>query len=165
MAGPTPRTFGPYAAFNFAVSFSTPPKAVPTPFDKIGFMECSGLDGENMPMEYRDSLIPDGGTSGAFHRKLPGMERYPNVVMRRGITGHPGLWNWRKKVRDGEPWDQITGDILVTLQDEKHQSVMQWKLISAWPCKLSGPTINAKTNEIAIEALELCCDRIEILDS
>lgn len=167
MAKPLSREFGPYGAFNFEVSFATPPTAAgaTAPFEKVGFMECTGLDGENTPMEYRDNVIPGGAAPGTFVRKLPGMERYPNVVLRRGITGHIGLWNWRKQVRNGEPWDTVKGDVLVTLKDEKHTSVLSWKLINAWPTKLSGPTLNARTNEIAVEALELCCDRIEVVET
>lgn len=160
MAAPVPRT-NPYGTFNFVLTFISG-TALAQAAMEIGFMECSGLDGETTPMEYRDSKIPNGGISGAFVRKLPGMERYPNVVLRRGLTGSPALWEWRKFVRDGEPFELIRADLAVTLQNEKHQPVMSWILHDAWPCKLSGPTLNAKTNEIAVEQLELCCERIEI---
>lgn len=154
----------PYGAFNFVVKSDDWPIA-----DPIGFMECTGLDGETLPMEYRDNTVP-GGTSGAYVRKLPGMERYPNVVLRRGITGHTALWQWRKKVRDADVggndlWAGVKANVRIELQDEKHEAIMTWLLVDAWPCKLSGPTLNARTNEIAIEQLELCCDRIEIEES
>jgi phage tail-like protein len=35
-------------------------------------------------------------------------------------------------------------------------------LQNAWVSKLSGPSLNAKGNEIAIESVEVVCDRIEL---
>ncbi|MEZ4235267.1 MAG: phage tail protein [Myxococcota bacterium] len=158
MAAPTERA-NPYGVFNFVV------KAVgngDVDFGEIGFMECSGLDGATLAMEYRDDKVPGTGLNT---RKLPGLEQYPNVVLRRGLTGNAALWKWRKKVRDAsalDHWAAVKAEILVTLQNEARTEVMTWRLIDAWPCRLSGPTLNARTNEIAVEALELCCDRIEI---
>jgi phage tail-like protein len=151
----------PYGAFNFMLEFQGPP-GIAVDSSKVGFMECTGLDSETMPMEYRDSAVPARVNEiyASYTRKIPGMERYPNVVLRRGLTDHTALWDWRKRVRDDEPWDQITATVIITLQDEKRIGLISWELENAWPCKLSGPVLNARTNEIAIETLELCCDRI-----
>jgi phage tail-like protein len=161
MAAPQLRT-NPYGVFNFVV------RSVDTSvvdFGEIGFMECSGLDGATTPMEYRDNAVPGVGN---YVRKLPGLEQYPNVVLRRGLTGSSVLWSWRKRVRDGtgdiDHWGAVKADLRVELQNETRQPVMAWLLVDAWPCRLSGPTLNARTNEIAVEALELCCDRIEMED-
>ncbi len=161
---PNVRRDNPYGTFNFMLKYIDGPTEAQEALEALGFMECTGLDGDSMPMEYRDSLIPQRsqGEGSSYVRKLPGMESYPNVVLRRGVTGNPALWAWRKKVRDGEPWENVKANILVNLQDEKHEAVMTWLLQDAWPCKLSGPALNARTNEIAVETLELCCDRIEL---
>ena len=50
----------------------------------------------------------------------------------------------------------------IKLLDEKHEPVLKWKLTNAWCTKLSGPTLNAKGNEIAIETLEIAYDRIDM---
>lgn len=155
----------PFGAFNFKLDFEGP-SGVEESLDSVGFMECTGLDSETAPMEYRDSLIPErsGKDGSSYTRKLPGMERYPNVVLRRGLTGSAALWKWRKLVRDGKPWEEVKANVIVKLQNEQHSEVMTWRLEDAWPCKLSGPTLNARTNEIAVETLELCCDRISLED-
>lgn len=165
----------PYSAFNFEVKVTG--RAVGDVFatgDRLGnFMEVSGLDGENTPIEYRegtDQSNEDGSaSSGAFVRKMPGLERYPNVTMRRGITGSPQLWNWRKHIRDnahtvpdGEALEVIATDLQVTLHNENHTAVFAWILKDAWLSKLSGPSLNAKSNEIAVESAEIVCQRIEI---
>ena len=46
--------------------------------------------------------------------------------------------------------------------DRDHTPVLRFVLHNAWPCKYSGPALNAKGNEIAIESIELCHERLEI---
>ncbi len=169
----------PYSAFNFALFVDTALPAIGSapavPQGEIaGFMEASGLDGENTPIEYREGRDQSGAASGAFVRKLAGMERYPNVVLRRGLTAHRALWDWRQRVRDlahtaGGSSNilqvaplQIATLVRVVLRDENHIPVLTWKLQNAWLTKLSGPSLNAKSNEIAVESAELCCERIFI---
>src|SRR5262245_60611321 len=130
-------------------------------------MEVSGLDGENAVIEYREGH-DQIGNGGAFVRKLPGLERYPNVMLRRGIAGDLALWNRRKEIRDATSGPEFIPAgtppplMKVELQDEKHVTVQSWTLHNAWVAKLSGPTLNAKANEIAIESVEIVCERIEI---
>jgi len=165
---PAPPRANPYAAFNFVVTYEQV---------QIGaFMEVSGLDGENAIIEYREGA-DQKGNDGAFVRKLPGIERYPNVVLRRGITGSLRLWGLRKNIRNAlsnanpKPPEFATSigqkspEMQIALQDEKHATVMTWSLHNAWISKLSGPSLNAKANEIAIESVEVVCERIEIVDS
>jgi phage tail-like protein len=147
----------PYGAFNFIVEIGS---------SMIGFMECTGLDSETATMEYRDSALPQGATAtGSYVRKLPGRESYPNVVLRRGMTADTSLWETHEQIRDGT-WVNYDGfNVTITLQDERRQTVMTWELQNAWPNKISGPVLNARTNEIAIETLELCCDRIVLTEA
>jgi len=42
------------------------------------------------------------------------------------------------------------------LLDEQRQEVLRWNFKRGWPCKWTGPSLNAKSNEIAIETLEIC---------
>ena len=151
----TPRK-NPYAAFNFVVAVVGQPQP---PTDIGGFMEISGLDSENAVIEYREGADQIAG-SGAYLRKQPGLERYPNnVTMRRGITDNLTLWTaLRQKVRDATYKPQT---LKVTLQDENHNTARSWTLTNAWVSKLSGPSLNAKGNEIAIESIEVVYDRLE----
>ena len=102
-------------------------------------------------------------------RKLPGIERYPNVTLRRGITGDLKLWNdLRKKIRDADTGPEFgsigsaTPKLKVDLQNEKHETVQSWTLHNIWVSKLGGPSMNAKSNEIAVESIEVVCERIEL---
>lgn len=139
----------PYSAFNFIVEINGAQIAA--------FQEVTGLDSENTPIEYRE-----GADRINSVRKLTGLEKQSNVTLKRGIGGNLELWNWRKEVRDGGTVFPPVRDVVIQLQDEKHDNVYKWKLTNAWCTKLSGPQLNAKANEIAIETMELACDRIDI---
>ena len=39
---------------------------------------------------------------------------------------------------------------------------MRWNFRRAWPCKFTGPGLNAKNNEIAMETLEICHEGLAI---
>ena len=139
----------PYSAFNFIVEINGAQIAA--------FQEVSGLDSENTPIEYREGADPMNTV-----RKLPGAEKYPNLLCKRGITGSLVLWEWRKEVRDGGTAFPPTRDVTIKLLDEQHSPVLKWKLTNAWCCKLTGPSLNGKGNEIAIETMELAYDRLDI---
>jgi phage tail-like protein len=143
----------PYSNFNFIVEA-----------DGIGqlgaFSEVSGLDSENTPIEYREGADPTNAP-----RKLPGIEKYTNVQLKRGITGSVALWNWRKQVRDGSSVAPPSATVRVKLLNENHEEgapAMTWVLYGAWPTKITGPSLNAKGNDIAIEQVDLVVERLDI---
>jgi phage tail-like protein len=128
----------PYAAFNFLVEVDGVTVA--------GFSECSGLSSETDPIEYRN------GSEDITVRKLPGLVKYSNITLKRGFTQGKELWQWRKQVLDGKT-QRRSGT--VTLLDEARKPALRWNFREGWPRKLDGPTLNAKTNEVAIETLEI----------
>ncbi len=117
------------------------------------FAEVSGLDVEIAPIEYRN------GSEDLTVRKLPGLKKFSNITLKRGVIGDMAFWNWIKSVLDGQV---LRADGTITLLDEARQPVLRWKFRRAWPCKWAGPTLNAKGNEVAIETLELCHEGLEI---
>jgi phage tail-like protein len=142
----------PYSNFNFVVLLGDTEVAA--------FSEVSGLDSENTPIEYRE-----GADSINSMRKLPGIEKYSNVSLKRGITGSLALWNWRKEVRDSTSTIPPRKEVTILLLNEKHdrdKPAMTFKLRNAWPTKITGPSLNAKGNDIAIEQLDLVHERLEI---
>jgi phage tail-like protein len=128
----------PYAGFNFTIVIDGVTTA--------GFSEVSGLDSETDVIEYRT------GERENTVKKLPGLKKYPRIVLKRGFTQDTGLWDWRKKVMDGQTQRQ-SGSIV--LHNEAGAAALQWDFVEAWPSKWQGPAMNAKNNEIAIEVLEI----------
>jgi phage tail-like protein len=113
---------------------------------RASFQGCSGLDSSQDPVDYRE------GNDPLTARKIPGLNKYSHITLKRGMTGDSDLWEWRKKVMDGKV-DRRNGSIVLT--DEKNNEKMRWNFTNAWPVKWTGPTFNATGNDVAIEQLEL----------
>jgi phage tail-like protein len=135
----------PYASFNFVVEIDGVAVG--------GFLECTGLSVETDPIEYRT------GADDTTFRKLPGLRKYSNIVLKRGLTSSRELWEWYKAVIDGRT-QRRSGSI--TLLNEQREPVLVWRFQEGWPRKLEGPTLNAKNNEVAIESLEICHEGLEL---
>jgi phage tail-like protein len=128
----------PFSAFNFLVEIDGVTVA--------GFSECAGLNAESDVIEYRV------GSEEATMRKLPGMKKYTNITLKRGLTDNKDLWTWRKHVLDGRTQRQSGA---VVLLNEARQPALRWTFREGWPAKWDGPSLNGKNNEVAIETLEI----------
>jgi|SRR5450631_3017804 phage tail-like protein len=136
----------PYGQFNFLIEI-----------DGItvgGFSEASGLSTDTNIIEYRE-----GSENQGTVRKLPGLMKYSNIVLKRGWTQDQNLWNWRKKVIDGAT-QRTSGTII--LLDEARQPALRWNFREGWPSKWDGPQLNGKTSEVAIETLEIAHEGLEL---
>ncbi|MDQ4082028.1 MAG: phage tail protein [Actinomycetota bacterium] len=134
----------PFASFNFIVEING--------IQAASFAEVSGLESETAVIEYRTG-------ADLTLRKLPGLTKYTNITLKRGVTQDYELWNWRKAVVNGTA-DRRDGSVV--LLDGKRNEVLRWNFFEAWPCRWVGPGLNAKSNEVAIETLELAVERIEL---
>lgn len=138
----------PYGQFNFIIELDGVISG--------GFSECSGLVSDSNIIEYREGNEQQGTT-----RKLPGLMKYNNIVLKRGYIKDDRLWKWRKKVIDGKT-ERTSGTI--TLLDEARQPALRWNFREGWPSKLEGPSLNGKTSEVAVETLEIAHEGLELAD-
>jgi phage tail-like protein len=141
---PTGQRKDPYSAFNFLVEVEGVTVA--------GFSECSGLVTETEIIDYRE------GNEDITRRRLTGLVKYNNIVLKRGFTTSRELWDWRKQVMDGKTQRQSGS---VVLLDEARRPALRWNFREGWPSKLEGPTLNAKNNEVAIETMEIVHEGLE----
>ena len=136
----------PYRGFNFRVELDNTAVA--------SFRECSGLSTTIDSVDYREGTDRPNSV-----RKLSALSKNANVGLKRGVTQSPDLWNWYKNILNGVP-DRRNGAII--LQDEQHNDVMRWNFENGWICKYEGPTLNATSNDVAIESIEICHERLEL---
>jgi phage tail-like protein len=125
--------------------------------EPTSFSEVSGLTMEAEVIEYR------GGADLQFStHKQPGLRKYSNVTMKRGIapaeTGN-GLFRWYNSITVGLVDRR---DVSVMLLNELGHPGMTWKIRAAWPVKLEGPGLKSTGTDVAIESLEFACEGIEI---
>jgi len=134
----------PYRGYNFRLELGTTAVA--------GFRECSGLSFTTDPVEYRE------GTDIPLHvRKLTGLNKWANVALKHGITDNKELFTWYKTAIDGAV-ERRDGSIV--LQDEQHNDVLRWNFENGWICKWEGPMLNATSNDVALESIEICVEQV-----
>jgi phage tail-like protein len=134
----------PYKSFNFRVEIAGIAVAA--------FSEVGGLESETPVIEYRV-----GGEPNTV-RKLPGLTKYADIVLRRGITQDAELESWRKNITEGVA-DRRSGSIV--LLDDQGNEVVRWNFVEGWICKWEGPALNATCNEVAFETIAIAHEGFE----
>jgi phage tail-like protein len=119
-----------------------------------GFQEVSGLEGSIDVIEYRE-----GADLSPAARKLPGIVRYANVTLERGLTESRDLYEWWHAVASGKP-DRRSAAII--LLDRERNPVRRWLLRETWPVRYAISSLDAGTSALAIEALELAHEGFEL---
>ncbi len=130
----------PYSNFNFLVEVDG--------ITQAAFQEASGFDSTIDVVEYRE-----GGES-ITTRKYPGQVKYSNISLKRGLTDDAELYAWHKQWADGDPAAARKNGSIVLL-DRQGLEKARWNFFNGWPCKWTGPSFNAASNELAIESLEI----------
>ncbi len=141
---PTATRTDPYRGYNFLVEIDG--------ITQAGFQEVSGLDASTDAIEYREGNDPN------HVRKLPGMNKYSAISLKRGITDSDQLWKWYRTVADGKP-ERKNGSIV--LLDDTGQEKIRWNFVNAWPTKWTGPSFNSTSNAVAVETLEIAHEEVK----
>jgi phage tail-like protein len=146
-----PRDY-PYSQFNFRVSWD----GLNETSVNAGFQEVSGLGLEMTVAEYRA-----GNWSENSSRKVNTTYKVPDVTCKRGVLGALDLYQWLDAVRNGTQ-GQLKTVTIKLMSEDRTQAVMTWKLLRARPMKYTGPSLNGKGTDLAIEELVLSAERIEL---
>lgn len=120
----------------------------------VAFSEVTGLDIEFETITYNETYVA-AGMAGPNTMYMPSWQKPLNITMKKGVVKNvsiPVLYDWIISTQLNRIEKK---DITVHLCDEKGESVIRWKVIDAFPIKLSSPTFDASGNEAAIESMEL----------
>lgn len=155
-----PDLFYPIPKFRFKVSWD---KQKLSQEENIGFTEVTGLDYQIDVIEYRDGIDPN-----LSKRKMPGMRKFGNVTLKRGVF--KGISDFYKWV-DGGPTPtpnsirsrkEYRRTVIITLMDETNTPVVSWTLTNAFPVKVQFNDMKADANEVAVETIELAHEGLEV---
>ena len=138
MAGYTPPT-----GFHFSVNFGE----VSTMQNDTLFQSVSGLNIEMETENYKE------GGENRFDHVLPVRTRYSNLVLNRGMLVDSKVIEWCLKT-----FETLTikpANIVISLLNEKHEPLVTWNIVNAWPVKWSVNGMNAEESRLFIETLEL----------
>lgn len=136
----------PLPKFHFKVEWGT---------EVMSFQEVSGLDVQSEEIKYRK------GDSNVFSPvKMPGLKKYSNVTMKKGIfKGDNKFWDWFKQISMNTIARKT---VIISLLDEGGKPAMVWTLSNAWPTKITGTDMKSEGNEVAIETIEIAHEGLEI---
>jgi len=125
---------------------------------KAIFAEVNGLNVETDTIEYRG-----GAEKTLTSRKVPGLTKYSNVTMKRGILANDNdLFEWWTLNQQGKHQQRT---VTIKLLNESGTATVTWTLAQAWPVKVEGPALNAKGNDVAIESIEFCHEGLTVKNS
>ncbi|GAA0377101.1 phage tail protein [Bacillus horti] len=128
----------PYRNFRFRVEIDG--------FQQGGFSDVSGYDATVDVIEYRE------GNQVTTVSKLPGLTKYGNITLKRGVTDSLELYNWLSECVSGKITRKL---VTIIALDEEGNDVATWQVSEAWPTKYSAPDFKGTGNEVAIESLEI----------
>ena len=84
------------------------------------------------------------------------VHRFATIVLRRALTTSSELFDWRRLIVEGK--DDRRDVTIRLLSAPGGKIVNTWRLTRAWPCRWSGPALDAMKNEVACEEIELTFD-------
>lgn len=113
---------------------------------ELGFAEVSRLTSET------DLGLSSGERS----------QRFETVVLQRALTRSTELYDWRRRIVDGEDDRRVV--TIHQLETPGGRIANSWRLVGAWPCRWSGPSFNELDNSVAHEELELAFDDLVWLE-
>lgn len=129
--------------------------------DTVAFSEVSGLNIGYETTVYKESGT-EPGKAGPRVFRMPAQLNNVTVTLKKGLVpakSQAALYDWINSVRVNQV---IKKDIVISLCDEEGKAVVTWKVNNAFPTKMVVPTFDAKSNDVAIESLELMADGITI---
>ena len=115
------------------------------------FTEVTGLSAEVETLTYSE------GGMNEFQHKLPTRVKYPNLVLKRGMTTKAELQAWFQK---SHTQAERTG-IRLTMLDNAGTRMRTWSFVNAFPVKWTGPNFNVSQSAVAVEQIEIAHEGIE----
>ena len=99
----------------------------------------------------------EGGEHQVVHR-LHGHVDYGSVILRYGLTKSRTMWEW---LVTGFSAVQRRTVHIVMLNPQGAEEQLRWTLYEAWPTSWQGAPLDAMSNLVAIESLELVYEKLE----
>lgn len=120
---------------------------------EMAFSAVSGLEVGFSTIEYKDGL-------GNWFQ-MPGQSQAVNISLRRGVViGRSQLYDWINSISLNQVEKK---DISISLTNDSGSDLLvTWNIVNAFPTKLSAPSFDANSNEVAIEELSLLADRLTV---
>jgi phage tail-like protein len=122
---------------------------------EFAFQSVSGLS-----VDMQTEEIAEGGEN-RFKHKVPVRTNYRNLVLKRGLLVDSEIITWCRNALENFEFQPT--DLIVKLLNEKHEPLISWNVVHAYPVKWSVSDFNAEQNQLVIETLELTYNYFNIM--
>lgn len=125
----------------------------------FSFSEVSGLELSFKTITYKESYAVNGKV-GPNIMYMPGQIEPVNISLKKGFVkgkSIPVFYDWINSIELNRVDKK---DIIVHLLDETGSTVVSWKVIDTFPTKLTAPSFNADSDDLAIESMDLMASRV-----
>ena len=128
------------------------------------FMECKGFKRTQEIVEACEVTPQKWGSANAkagliTRTKIPGNVKTSNITLKRGMTRSRTVWNWFDSIQSGKRDQARDGSI--TIYDQAGQAQARFSFQRAWPTSYVLTDLNASSNEIEIEEIELAVEEFK----
>jgi phage tail-like protein len=127
----------PFSVFRFIVEINGIPAG--------GFSEATGFESKTETDDYRE-----GGVNDYVH-KIAKETKYPNLVLKRGLTDSRILYGWYQSIVRGFV---VRSTISIVLVDSRGAEKVRWVFLEAFPVRWASSDMNASGNTVAVETVE-----------
>jgi len=149
--GPLPLVGNPPLAFRFGVLFLIG-GVLPNPLD-ILFQKVSGIGST-----ITTTTVEEGGQN-LYSQLLPKKVQHDNLVLERGlVVGSPLVIEFTAAM---SLFKFKPSNVLVNLLDNTRIPIASWLFLKAYPIKWSVSDLDATSNTVVIEHLELAYQRMQ----
>lgn len=125
---------------------------------EIFFSEISGLSMDYQATEYREATA-----YGVKTTQLVGQRNSSHLTLKRGwFKNGLNLYKWLNSVHAP---DFKKKDVVITMLDDVNRPVMVWTVTNAFATRLEGPGLDAKSNEVSFQTLEIKGDLVDVKDA
>lgn len=121
------------------------------------WIECDGIreavfQQVSLPdIELEVTDYSEGGRNDHVHR-LPGRAKVGDITLRNGVTPDNRLWQWYKKILQG---NFERRNLSIVMVNQKKEEQMRWNLIEALPVKWTGSQLSSNSPAAVIQSLQL----------
>ncbi len=144
----------PFTNFRFEVTLTLnkPMNGISNPVCNAAFAECSGLQISMQPESFNE------GGANQVQTHLKSKVSYGQLTLNRGMTANKHLWVWMDAA--GTPGVDARANGTIKLFNPDGSTATVFKLFDCLPVSLRGPSLNARSGEIAIEEMTLAYGRL-----
>lgn len=150
-----------YSQFNFRISWQPDSdnegKSIGVEDVQAGFQEVSGLSSETSITEYRA-----GNNNKNAPRKISNILKTTNITFNRGVMRRLDLCKWIDESRNGSK-KQLKNINIKLMSEDRLTVAQEWVLKNVRLMKHTGPSLNSKGTDLAIEELVVSAEHIEVL--